>query len=214
MRPRRGIEDSGAPARCAAPTCSSSPSIRSARIASARTETPTASPRTSIGLPAAACAMRTRFRRPRSRCRARVDPHRLTAASSQVSTTTRGFGLASACRRCPACSKGAVATGRAPSSAPSSSTRVSGSVAGSTSTTIGSHVATARRFISPSGAQAEVVAAAGDWILSGGLGARGSGLAGPQPAATSPQSPAPSAQPPTPSPWFAWVHLFDPHGAV
>jgi len=55
---------------------------------------------------------------------------------------------------------------------------------------------------------------AGDWILS---------AANPQPS--SPQSPAPSPQPPAstaqsaaaspkplaPSPWFCWVHLFDPH---
>ena len=48
---------------------------------------------------------------------------------------------------------------------------------------------------------AEVVALAGDWILSGG-----SGLAtrGPERATAGPQ---PSA----PGPWFAWVHLFDPH---
>lgn len=44
---------------------------------------------------------------------------------------------------------------------------------------------------------ADVVAAAGDWILSGALGPGTRGSA-------SPQSPAPS-------PWFAWVHLFDPH---
>ena len=37
---------------------------------------------------------------------------------------------------------------------------------------------------------AEVVSAAGDWILAGGSS---------------------SPQPPVPSPWFAWVHLFDPH---
>jgi arylsulfatase A-like enzyme/Flp pilus assembly protein TadD len=58
---------------------------------------------------------------------------------------------------------------------------------------------------------ADVVAAAGDWILSGGSGLGTRGLAAPQPAATSPQSPAPSPQSPAPSPWFAWVHLFDPH---
>lgn len=39
----------------------------------------------------------------------------------------------------------------------------------------------------------EVVQAAGDWILR---------------AET---EPAASPQPPAPSPWFAWVHLFDPH---
>ena len=48
---------------------------------------------------------------------------------------------------------------------------------------------------------AEVVTRAGDWILSGGLGLAARG---------SEQAPA-SPQPPVPSPWFAWVHLFDPH---
>ena len=56
---------------------------------------------------------------------------------------------------------------------------------------------------------AEVVTLAGNWILapayeriSGrglGLGARGS------------DSGAASPQPPAPAPWFAWVHLYDPH---
>jgi arylsulfatase A-like enzyme/Flp pilus assembly protein TadD len=49
---------------------------------------------------------------------------------------------------------------------------------------------------------AEVVAVAGDWILSGGSGPGTGSLASPQPPAPSPQSS---------SPWFAWVHLFDPH---
>jgi arylsulfatase A-like enzyme/Flp pilus assembly protein TadD len=52
---------------------------------------------------------------------------------------------------------------------------------------------------------AEVVQAAGDWILER--------TQHPAPG-TSTQHPAPSTQHPTPStqhPWFAWVHLFDPH---
>ena len=71
---------------------------------------------------------------------------------------------------------------------------------------------------------------AGDWILAGGwgLGAGGSEHANRRPdpsTSSSPQQPAPSDQPPTPSPqppvtsnqqpattpWFCWIHLFDPH---
>jgi arylsulfatase A-like enzyme/Flp pilus assembly protein TadD len=44
---------------------------------------------------------------------------------------------------------------------------------------------------------AEVVKAAGDWILP--------------PSVPSPQSPTSNPQSPIPTPWFAWVHLFDPH---
>jgi arylsulfatase A-like enzyme/Flp pilus assembly protein TadD len=51
---------------------------------------------------------------------------------------------------------------------------------------------------------AEVVAVAGDWILSGVSGPGTASLANPQSAAPGPQSPVPG-------PWFAWVHLFDPH---
>ena len=40
----------------------------------------------------------------------------------------------------------------------------------------------------------QVTKVAGDWILNGGL-----------------EAPASSPQPPAPSPWFAWIHLFDPH---
>ena len=42
---------------------------------------------------------------------------------------------------------------------------------------------------------AEVLRAAGDWILR----------------PFSPQSPGPSPQPLASSPWFAWIHLYDPH---
>jgi arylsulfatase A-like enzyme/Flp pilus assembly protein TadD len=59
----------------------------------------------------------------------------------------------------------------------------------------------------------EVVRAAGDWILDAkpearglGLEARGLGL---EARGSAPASP--SLQPPASSPWFAWVHLFDPH---
>ena len=49
----------------------------------------------------------------------------------------------------------------------------------------------------------DVVRPAAAWILGRdlGLGARGSTL----------QPPVPSPQSPAPSPWFAWVHLYDPH---
>jgi arylsulfatase A-like enzyme/Flp pilus assembly protein TadD len=58
----------------------------------------------------------------------------------------------------------------------------------------------------------EVVQAAGDWILQqgSGPGAQGPGLG----ARGSEGAPAPSISAPgtpVPSPWFAWVHLFDPH---
>jgi arylsulfatase A-like enzyme len=43
---------------------------------------------------------------------------------------------------------------------------------------------------------------AGDWIL---------GATSPQPLAPTAQSAAASPQPPAAGPWFAWVHLFDPH---
>jgi arylsulfatase A-like enzyme/Flp pilus assembly protein TadD len=76
---------------------------------------------------------------------------------------------------------------------------------------------------------AEVVALAGDWILSGGSGlaARGSTASPQSPRLRSSGDPASSGaarqsaegasapaarpQPQAPSPWFAWVHLFDPH---
>jgi arylsulfatase A-like enzyme/Flp pilus assembly protein TadD len=75
----------------------------------------------------------------------------------------------------------------------------------------------------------EVVQAAGDWILGQGSGsgdqgsgirAQGSGApstSAPSTAAPStpaPSTPAPSTQHPSTQPvvpWFAWVHLFDPH---
>ena len=47
---------------------------------------------------------------------------------------------------------------------------------------------------------ADVVAAAADWILAGGSGPGGGG----PPSALRSQAQAPR-------PWFAWVHLFDPH---
>ena len=57
----------------------------------------------------------------------------------------------------------------------------------------------------------EVVKAAGDWILGQGseIGDRGLATGG----TAAPGSPAPSAEQSAPSrsPWFAWVHLFDPH---
>jgi choline-sulfatase len=58
----------------------------------------------------------------------------------------------------------------------------------------------------------DVVRPAADWILERGLGlgARGSSDASLQPPVPSPQPPA-SPQPLAPSPWFAWVHLYDPH---
>ncbi|PYR04450.1 MAG: hypothetical protein DMG00_23370 [Acidobacteria bacterium] len=64
---------------------------------------------------------------------------------------------------------------------------------------------------------------AGDWILAGGwgLGAGGSEHANRRPdpsTSSSPQQPAPSNQPlatssqqPATTPWFCWIHLFDPH---
>ena len=59
--------------------------------------------------------------------------------------------------------------------------RASGSVAGSTTTAIASRAGEARFLVAERRAEA-VVKAAGDWILGA-----------------------------APSPWFAWVHLFDPH---
>ena len=59
----------------------------------------------------------------------------------------------------------------------------------------------------------QVLAPAAEWITAGGsgLGARGSapGLDGT--SGTSAPSAAPSPQPQAPGPWFAWVHLYDPH---
>ena len=46
---------------------------------------------------------------------------------------------------------------------------------------------------------------AGDWILSG------ASAQPPSPQSPSPRSPSASPQPQAPRPWFAWVHLFDPH---
>jgi choline-sulfatase len=70
----------------------------------------------------------------------------------------------------------------------------------------------------------EVIKPATNWILArdSGLGARGSGLearggsataagSAPADALTTVSPPTASPQPPAPSPWFAWVHLYDPH---
>jgi arylsulfatase A-like enzyme/Flp pilus assembly protein TadD len=58
---------------------------------------------------------------------------------------------------------------------------------------------------------ADVVRLAGDWILGGNPQ---SPVPSPQPPAPSPESAVPNPpkpQSPIPNPWFAWVHLFDPH---
>jgi arylsulfatase A-like enzyme len=63
----------------------------------------------------------------------------------------------------------------------------------------------------------QVLAPAYAWITnqSSGLGAQGSGTlpgtVAPGTPAPSPQPPASSLQPPVSGPWFAWVHLYDPH---
>lgn len=59
----------------------------------------------------------------------------------------------------------------------------------------------------------QVLAPAYDWIMSGGLGleTRSSEAANASPQPSSPQPPASSPQSQAPSPWFAWVHLYDPH---
>ena len=68
----------------------------------------------------------------------------------------------------------------------------------------------------------QVLEPAFSWITTGGLGlgARGSDNGGGSglgardsetAQAPSPQPPASSRQPPAPTPWFAWVHLYDPH---
>ncbi|HET6957549.1 MAG TPA: sulfatase-like hydrolase/transferase [Vicinamibacterales bacterium] len=69
----------------------------------------------------------------------------------------------------------------------------------------------------------DVIKPAANWIIQGsGLRAQGSQTAQAEPSALSPQpssgqpsalSPQPSsgAKPSAPSPWFAWVHLYDPH---
>src|SRR3954466_6506593 len=57
----------------------------------------------------------------------------------------------------------------------------------------------------------DVVRPAGAWIVAGSseLGARGSEQRSRSSKAASTQHPAPSTQ--TIAPWFAWVHLYDPH---
>ncbi len=55
-----------------------------------------------------------------------------------------------------------------------------------------------------------VLAPAFDWIASEGSERRVQGSERPS-SALSPQPSALGLQPPTPSPWFAWVHLYDPH---
>jgi arylsulfatase A-like enzyme/Flp pilus assembly protein TadD len=60
---------------------------------------------------------------------------------------------------------------------------------------------TAATFLFNERRASEVVAAAGNWILTG-VGVGGPGARGSKESSPSPQ---PS------SPWFAWVHLFDPH---
>jgi arylsulfatase A-like enzyme/Flp pilus assembly protein TadD len=52
---------------------------------------------------------------------------------------------------------------------------------------------------------------AGDWILAGGSGLGGRGLGVGARGSATPQPGVSSPQPPAPSPWFCWVHLFDPH---
>jgi arylsulfatase A-like enzyme/Flp pilus assembly protein TadD len=50
----------------------------------------------------------------------------------------------------------------------------------------------------------QVLAPAYEWIASGASGLEARGL-------PTPPLPAPSPQPQAPGPWFAWVHLYDPH---
>jgi arylsulfatase A-like enzyme/Tfp pilus assembly protein PilF len=52
---------------------------------------------------------------------------------------------------------------------------------------------------------------AGEWILTGGLGQTSPQAPVPSPQSPSPQSRASSPEPRAPTPWFAWIHLFDPH---
>ena len=62
-------------------------------------------------------------------------------------------------------------------------------------------------FVMPERPASVVVPLARTWIKSRGLGL-GPGGSNDQ---SSPHRPAPSPQPPAASPWFAWVHVFDPH---
>ncbi len=57
----------------------------------------------------------------------------------------------------------------------------------------------------------DVIKPALAWILSGGSMLEARGSTTPQSRAPSLQPPVPSLQPPASSPWFAWVHLYDPH---
>ncbi len=59
----------------------------------------------------------------------------------------------------------------------------------------------------------QVLAPAARWITAGDLGLRARGSAAEPDGSQhgSPASSAPSPQAPPPSPWFAWVHLYDPH---